>query len=144
MIREATRRALAVLLLLVPARAWPAELAVEVQGLRSDQGEVRVGLFDTPESFATHKGKVAEIVLKPAGGVARGAFADIPPGTYAMAAYHDENGNRVFDKGLFGWPLEGYGFSNDAPVFLGAPPFAQSAFAVPAGGARVVFRIVYW
>jgi uncharacterized protein (DUF2141 family) len=121
-----------------------AELAVEVRGLRSDKGEVRVGLFDTPKTFATDEGKIAEIVLVPEGGVARGAFADLAPGTYALAAYHDENVNRTFDRGLFGWPLEGYGFSNDAPVFLGAPPFAKAAFPVPAAGAGVVFRMVYW
>ncbi len=83
-------------------------------------------------------------MLRPEGGIARGAFAGIKPGAYAIAAYHDENGNRTFDKGLFGWPLEGYGFSNDAPVFLGAPPFARAAFSVPEGGARIVFRMVYW
>lgn len=127
-----------------PAMGSAAELAVEVRGLRSDQGEVRVGLFDAPRTFATDEGKIAEIVLRPSGGIARGAFADIKPGTYAIAAYHDENGNRSFDKGLFGWPLEGYGFSNDAPVFLGAPPFARAAFSVPEGGARVVFRMAYW
>jgi uncharacterized protein (DUF2141 family) len=44
-----------------PASA--AELAVEVRGLRSDAGEVRVGLFDTPRTFATDAGKIAEIVL---------------------------------------------------------------------------------
>ncbi len=126
------------------AAASAADLAVEVQGLRSDQGEVRVGLFDTPATFATDEGKVAEIVLKPTGGVAKGVFANLPAGTYALAAYHDENGNRTFDKGLFGWPLEGYGFSNDAPVFLGAPPFARAAVPVTDAGARVVFRIVYW
>ena len=125
-----------------PASA--AELAVEVRGLHADAGEVRVGLFDNPKTFASDEGKIAEIVLRPEGGGARGAFADIAPGTYAIAAYHDENGNRTFDKGLFGWPLEGYAFSNDAPVFLGAPPFAKAAFSVPAGGARVVFRMVYW
>jgi uncharacterized protein (DUF2141 family) len=124
--------------------ATAADLAVEVQAVRSDRGHVRVGLFANPETFATDAGKIAEIVLNPEGGVARGAFADLAPGTYALAAYHDENANRTFDKGLFGWPLEGYGFSNDAPVFLGAPTFARAAFVVPAEGARVVLRMVYW
>ncbi len=138
------RLALAALVLLVPARVWAADLAVEVLNLRSDRGEVRVGLFDDPRTFATDEGKIAEIVLKPSGGIARGAFANLAPGTYAIAAYHDENLNRSFDKGFLGWPLEGYGFSNDAPVFLGAPPFERAAFPIAAQGARVVFRIVYW
>lgn len=130
--------------LTAPAAASAADLTVEVRDLRSDQGEVRVGLFNDPRTFATDAGKIAEIVLKPSGGVARGAFPNLAPGTYAIAAYHDENLNRSFDKGLLGWPLEGYGFSNDAPVFPGAPPFERAAFPVAAEGARVVFRMVYW
>lgn len=140
-----TRSALAALVLATLARtATGADLAVEVRDLRSDQGEIRVGLFDRPETFATDQGKIAEIVLKPAAGVARGAFANLAPGTYAIAAYHDENANRSFDTGLFGWPLEGYGFSNDAPVFLGAPPFTRAAFPVGAEGTTVAFRMIYW
>ncbi len=137
-------RSLLAVAVLVAAPVTAADLAVEVRDLRSDRGEVRVGLFDRPETFATDQGKIAEIVLRPSGGVAAGAFANLAPGTYAIAAYHDENANRSFDKGLFGWPLEGYGFSNDAPVFLGAPPFARAAFPVGGQGARVVFRMVYW
>ncbi|MSO85012.1 MAG: DUF2141 domain-containing protein [Rhodospirillales bacterium] len=131
-------------LLATPASARAADLAVEVRALRSDQGNIRVGLFASPETFATDAGKIAEIAIVPRGGVARGAFADIAPGTYAIAAYHDENANRIFDRGLFGGPLEGYGFSNDAPAFLGAPTFARAAFTVPANGAAVVLRMVYW
>jgi len=138
------RSSFVALLLAAPIAATAADLTVEVRGLRSDQGEVRVGLFNDARTFATDDGKIAEIVLKPSGGVARGTFADLAPGAYAIAAYHDENTNRSFDKGLFGWPLEGYGFSNDAPVFLGAPPFERAAFPVAAEGARVVFRMVYW
>ncbi len=131
-------------LLATPTWTSAADLAVEVRSLRSDQGHIRVGLFAVPETFATDAGKIAEIVLAPQGGTARGAFADLAPGAYAIAAYHDENANRTFDKGLFGWPLEGYGFSNDAPVFFGAPTFARAAFTVPEGGAKIVFRMVYW
>ena len=142
--RPAARTLAAAVFLAAPTLTAAAELAVEVRGLRADAGEVRVGLFDNPKTFASDEGKIAEIVLVPAGGGARGAFADLAPGTYAIAAYHDENGNRSFDKGLIGWPLEGYAFSNDAPAFLGAPSFAKAAFYVPEGGARVVFRMVYW
>jgi len=140
----AARALAAAVFLAAPASAAATELAVEVRGLRSDAGEVRVGLFDAPKTFATDEGKIAEIVLRPEGGSARGAFADLKPGAYAIAAYHDENGNRSFDKGLFGWPLEGYAFSNDAPVFLGAPPFARAAFSVPTGGGTIVIRMIYW
>ncbi len=42
-------------------------------------------------------------------------FTDIPQGDYAAFVFHDENGNNVFDTGLFHRPLEGRGFSNVLP-----------------------------
>ena len=131
--------------MLAAADSHAAELAVEIKGLRSDGGEVRVGLFDDPAAFATDAGKIGELILKPSGGVARGTFPDLAPGAYALASYHDENGNRSFDQGFLGWPLEGFAFSNDAAVsFFGPPPFGRAAIIVPAGGAAVAIRMVYW
>ncbi len=126
-----------------PVRA--AELTVETVDLRSDSGEVRVGLFNNPATFATDDGKIGKLILTPQGRVARGTFADLAPGTYALASYHDENGNRSFDKNFLGWPLEGFAFSNGAPVTLFGPPdFARAAVIVPEGGATVAVRMVYW
>lgn len=122
-----------------------ADLAVEVRELCSDSGEVRVGLFDVPATFASDDGKIGELILKIEGRVARGTFPHLAPGTYALASYHDENGSRSFDRGLFGWPQEGFAFSNDAPVsFFGPPSFARAAIVVPEGGATVAIRMVYW
>jgi uncharacterized protein (DUF2141 family) len=47
----------------------------------------------------------------------RGAtFADIPPGTYALAVIHDENSNGKLDTN---WLIPRiHGFSNDAKVLL--------------------------
>ncbi len=131
--------------MLAAADSQAADLAVEAIDLRADAGEVRVGLFDNPATFATDAGKIGELILKPEGRAARGTFADLAPGTYALASYHDENGNRSFDKGFLGWPLEGFVFSNNAPVSLFGPPsFARAAVVVPAGGAAVAIRMVYW
>ncbi len=137
--------AMPVVLLAAAMPADAADLAVEVRDLRSDAGEVRVGLFDVPATFATDDGKIGELILKIENRVARGTFPRLAPGTYALASYHDENGSRSFDRGLFGWPQEGFAFSNDAPVsFFGPPSFARAAIIVPEDGATVAIRMVYW
>ena len=48
-------------------------------------------------------------------------FTDVPPGTYAIALLHDENGNGRADRVLM-VPREGFGFSRNAPVRMGPPP----------------------
>ena len=44
----------------------------------------------------------------------------------------DENSNNNFDTFL-SIPKEKYGFSNDAPVFLGPPEFKEAAFFLKKG-----------
>jgi uncharacterized protein (DUF2141 family) len=53
-------------------------------------------------------------------------FAGLAPGGYGVYVYHDENGNGKLDTGgLLRLPVEGYGFSNDAPVRFGPPAIAD-------------------
>ena len=39
-------------------------------------------------------------------------FHDLPIGQYAVSVYQDRNNNGRLDTGLFGIPIEKYGFSN--------------------------------
>src|SRR3546814_17710345 len=52
----------------------------------------------------------------------------VTPGHYAVAIYHDENGDRKFNRTLT-TPKEGFGFSNDAPTTFGLSSFAKVRFA---------------
>lgn len=52
----------------------------------------------------------------------------LKPGKYAVAVYHDENGNRKLDRNFTGIPREEYGFSNDARGVMSAPDFKDQLF----------------
>ncbi|MGJ3259652.1 MAG: DUF2141 domain-containing protein [Rhodospirillales bacterium] len=116
--------------LLWPGAATAATLEVEIVGLASDKGDVHVALYDNPDTFPDSDGMRTKTEVLPEGRIARATFRDLPPGRYAIAVYHDENGNDEFDQGFLGIPLEDYGFSNDAAVFLGPPSFGDAAFDV--------------
>ncbi|HEU0201625.1 MAG TPA: DUF2141 domain-containing protein [Burkholderiaceae bacterium] len=121
------------------ARAAAADLTVEVNGVTSAGGEVAVALFNNadefPAKFAHGKRVKAE------GKTAVVVFKDLPPGRYAVSAYHDANENKKLDRGLFGIPKEPYGFSQEARGFGGPPEFRDAAFELPADGARVSVRV---
>lgn len=130
-----------VLLAAGPVRA--ADLLVHIVDLRSGEGEVHIALYDSADRFPTPDGPREKAVVKAAGSNATTVFRDLPPGTYATATYHDENGNGHFDQGLLGVPLEGYAFSNDVRPVLAAPDFRSAAVPVPEGGREVVIRMRY-
>jgi uncharacterized protein (DUF2141 family) len=68
----------------------------------------------------------------------------VPPGTYAIQAFHDENDNMDLDRTFIGFPKEGLGFSNDAPMKYGPPSFDDAALAVPDTGAAAALTLKYY
>jgi uncharacterized protein (DUF2141 family) len=119
------------------------DLTVVVTDLRSDQGKIKVALWQDAEGFTDPEAAVAKLTVEPLGKVARVTIRDLPPGTYALASYHDENGNGKFDKTLIGWPDEGLGFSNGAWIKLGPPSFEEAAITLGAGASAAVISLRY-
>ncbi len=130
-------------LLSTATMATAAELRVDVNGLRSGDGEVHLAVFATPATFPRSEAMLAEAIVRAKAAGVHWVFSGLKPGTYALAVYHDENENHEFDRGFLGIPLEGFGFSNDAQVFFGPPDFADAAVTVPGKGARITIRMTY-
>lgn len=121
-----------------------ATLAVTIHGLQTDLGgRVYIGLYDSGARFPERNAQVRKGRVDVDGPTARVVFEDLPPGRYAIAAFHDENGDAMFNQGLFGIPLEGFGFSSDAEVTFGSPSFDDAAFSVTTPETTHTFRMRY-
>ena len=103
---------------------------VKVLNIRNSTGNVACALFQSPVGFPVEYLRYATniMVIKIREAQARFEFLDIPQGTYALVVVHDENMNGKLDTNWMGAPTEGYGFSNDAKVFLSAPSFSAATF----------------
>lgn len=103
---------------------------VQVLDIRNSTGTVACALFESAEGFPVEFLRSATniMVIKVRKTHARCDFEDIPPGTYALGVIHDENMNGRLDLNALGIPKEGYGFSNDATGWLGAPSFQAASF----------------
>ncbi len=128
--------------ILLAGNAPTADLTVTVTALRSTEGTVHVALYDSREGFPDGDHILDDRVVPASNPVAR--FAGIAPGAYAVAVYHDENGNDEFDQGLLGIPREGYAFSMGARALLGPPAFDDAAFVVKPDGTAVTIPMTYW
>ena len=113
------------------ARGGNNDLFVIVSGLRSQEGNVHIALYNDPDRFPKSDGMILRAEVPILEGAARHKFTGLTHKLYAVAVYHDENDNDEFDQGFLGVPLEDYAFSNNASVFLGPPSFARAAVAVP-------------
>ena len=128
--------ALAVVLA-APAAGPSGSARVVVEGLTSDAGAVRVALFDSEATFTRDAARAA--ILPISDGRAVWLLDDLAPGHYAVAAFHDEDGDGDTDRGIFGIPREPYGFSRGARGRFGAPAWQAARFRV--GGGRVTVRV---
>ena len=70
-------------------------------------------------------------------------FDNLPPGTYAVGAFHDENANDHLDTNFLGLPEEGYALSNGVRAVTSKPTFQQAAFTVGDQGAAIALHIRY-
>jgi uncharacterized protein (DUF2141 family) len=117
---------------------------VEIEGLRSDKGAVQSALYTSAKGFP----KDATAAQARASSAATGKhavcdFAQVQPGTYAIAVYHDENSNGKLDTNFLGIPKEGVGASNDAKGHMGPPKFTDASFSFTGDRLQLVIHIHY-
>lgn len=131
---------LAAVLAVPPSAA--ADLRVAVQEVRDGKGQVKLMLFEKEEGFRKEE-KARQVLALPAGtGTVSGVFQGLPPGRYAVIAYHDENGDGKLNLRFGMFPKEGYGLSNN-PKLSGPPKFADAAFELTEAGGRIDIRLGY-
>jgi len=96
-------------------------LTVVLDGLASDAGSAAVALYDTSAAYEALREPVRKARLPIVDQRCTWTVEALPPGDYAVTAYHDLDGDGELDKGAFGIPSEPYGFSNGARGKLGPP-----------------------
>jgi uncharacterized protein (DUF2141 family) len=127
-----------------PSEADPppptAVLSARLLELRSNAGKIGCMLFASEKGFPKDPGAAAQIKwCSIANKESSCSFDPIAAGTYAVACFHDENGNGKMDTGFLGIPKEGVVVSNNAKGFMGPPSFkdAKVAFAGVATELRL-------
>jgi uncharacterized protein (DUF2141 family) len=120
------------------------QIHVEIVGLRNDKGQVLCALFSSAGDFP----KKTDNALSRATSVISNRqavceFPGIPPSTYAISVFHDENSNGKLDTNLMGIPREGVGASNDARGHFGPPKFDAASFRFSGGRLALKITINY-
>ena len=121
-----------------------SDLEIIVDNLRNSSGFIRFALYNKEYGFPENQHKIDKIDIQLESQKMKAAFKNLSPGTYAVAVFHDENGNNEFDKNFFSFPLEGFGFSNNARVFFGPPAFEEAAIEIEDIRKTIKIEMNYW
>lgn len=109
-------------------------IEVAMTNFNSNKGTVKVGLYDTTDTWLEKEAYTLETVID--NKKARVTFTNIPDGTYGVSCFHDENGNDTFDMFLNFIPKEDYGCSNGATGMFGPPRWEDAKFEIANGEVK--------
>ena len=133
---------LASLLGALPAQAEESRLLLTLKDVRDNTGNLRASIYREPDSFRK-EALALEVVSIPAQkGDVQLTFKPLPPGRYAIMAYHDADSDGKLGLRFGMFPTEGYGLSNN-PKVIGPPKFVDSAFEVTGPESSIEIRLSY-
>ena len=118
------------------------QIRITVNGVK-EGGILKFELYKGDKDFLKGKARLRSLRI-PAETAPQTACIDVPePGTYAVASYHDRDGNRKLKKKWNFTPREPYALSNNPDIAeLRAPKFSEAAFDVSASGADIVLNLI--
>ena len=101
-------------------------LTIEVASFENTKGVLRVCVTDQKDDFL--KSCAFSKIVTVEDDTVSLKIENIEEGNYAVSVYHDENNSGILETGgVFGIPLEPYGFSNNPNMTFG-PSYKKSVF----------------
>ena len=122
----------------------PALIEVKVENVRNSNGLITAVLYsDDPEGFLKKGQRLDRIRVDAMAGETLLCLKAPTAGRYSVAIYHDENGNKKFDRNFIGIPSEGYGFSNNPGFRFGKPDQEETLFTAEEGRTAIQVSVLY-
>ena len=131
-----------------PSHTGGGRITAAFSGLQGRTGYLRVSLFGGADSFpdgvplARRDVSLQTLNAKPAGSLTV-TFAGLPPGAYAVCAFHDRDGSGKLTQNFLGIPQEEWGMSGNPRPQYRAPRFDEAKVSVNARQAKTIFIVLH-
>jgi uncharacterized protein (DUF2141 family) len=134
------------LLLLLPARSGNSQtVEVIITGIRSEKGQIVIGVFKDDESFQKEESFMEKRFVK--SGISNREMRvqfSLETGIYGLSLLDDENSNGKMEYNFLGIPKEGFGFSDYYHKGIKKPKFDSYKFSINKDQTkRITIRIRY-
>ena len=134
------------LLLLLPARSGNSQtVEVIITGIRSEKGQIVIGVFKDDESFQKEESFMEKRFVK--SGISNREMRvqfSLEPGIYGLSLLDDENSNGKMEYKFLGIPKEGFVFSDYYHKGIKKPKFDSYKFSINKDQTkRITIRIRY-
>lgn len=120
-------------------------LTVQVTNVEVARGSIYVALYQDEAAFLREDEPLrGEIIPVASLKDCTVSIAQLPFGKYAVAVFHDWNGNGRLDKNSFGIPTEPYAFSNNPVVKWRRPTFAEMLITIGESRQDITVELRQW
>ncbi|MBW4453582.1 MAG: DUF2141 domain-containing protein [Nostoc indistinguendum CM1-VF10] len=125
--------------------SFNGKLTVEIDGLKSKNGQVCVSIFASSEGFPGDRDRgLQKQCTKITDTPLPITFENLKAGSYAVAVFHDQNNDGTLNSNVFGIPSEGFGFSSNPEIRTRAPKFSEAAFLVAGPDTNIQIQLKYF
>lgn len=114
-------------------------MQVKLTDIKNDSGNIRMNLYDNPDTFLDTGARIARIDIPARKGDMAACLSLPEPGKYALAVLHDEDADGDYDV-----LEEGYGFPNNPKLYFGPPDYNQAAFEVDGEPVKLAIKVRYF
>ncbi len=130
-----------------PASAAPSatgggRITAAFDGLQGRTGYLRVSLFNAtsfPDGVPLARRDIPLQTLGAKTSPLTITFAGLPPGAYAVCAFHDRNGSGKLTQDFLGIPQEEWGMSGNPRPRYRAPRFGEAKIGLNAREEKTIF-----
>lgn len=98
-------------------------LTIKVSNVKDIQGKMFFALYDKASDFPKEGRYTKRVSVKVSEKTVSYTFEGLDEKDYAIAVFHDKNGDGKCNLNFFGVPTEGYGFSKNFKPVFSAPKF---------------------
>ncbi|MBD2594637.1 DUF2141 domain-containing protein [Nostoc spongiaeforme FACHB-130] len=129
---------------LMARASFNGNLTVEIDGLKNTEGQVCASIFASSQGFPSDRDRVLERqCTKITEKSVTITFSNLKAGNYAVAVMHDENNDFTVNRSDIGFPLEGFGFSQNPEIRSRAPKFDEAAVLVAGANTDIKIHLKY-
>ena len=106
------------------------KIKIIIPNVKTDKGDLLIAIFNQATGFPEDASVAFQTAkLKAQKGKQVFVLDQLAHGRYAIAIFHDENGDGKMNKNMLGIPKEGYGVSNNVKNLMSAPAFKDAVFS---------------
>jgi len=119
-------------------------LIIEIGQVERPQGTIWIGIYNSESTYLIKEKAIIKKVPVYQKGNAVVEINSLPYGTYAVALFHDINGNGTLDQNFFGIPTEPYAFSRPPASKWRLPYFREVAFPFRSSSQKLRTSLRKW